>query len=64
MIQLQLTSPFWEDQATLSTDGPDEDAVLNICITALLAAGYDVQVRDEDGDLIPWYEYDPEVPDA
>lgn len=64
MTQLILASPFWEDPSSVSVEGHDEAAVLNICITALLAAGYDVQVRDEDGDLIPWDEFDPEADDA
>jgi len=63
MIQLELASPFWEDPATLSAEGEDEDAVARICITALVLAGYDVQVR-QDEDLIPWEEYDPERRDA
>lgn len=58
MITLELASPFWEDPAGLSVSGQDEAAVLNICVQALLAAGYDIQVRDEDGDLTPWSEYE------
>lgn len=63
MITLDLTSPFWEDPANLSVSGEDEDAVLQICAQALIAAGYDVQVQDEDGDPIPWAEYEGD-PDA
>ena len=63
MIQLSLASPFWEDPATLSADGEDEDAVARICIAALLQAGYDVKV-EQDGELVPWEEYDPEEKDA
>lgn len=60
MIQLILASPFWEDPSSVSVEGHDEAAVLNICITALLAAGYDVQVQEEDGTIVPWDEYDPQ----
>lgn len=54
MIQLQLSSPFWEDQSSLTSDGEDEDAMIEICVNALQAAGYEIRVRDEEGDLIPW----------
>lgn len=57
MIQLSLASPFWEDPAELSASGEDEDAVAQICIAALVSAGYDVQVRDEDGELVSLDEY-------
>jgi hypothetical protein len=60
MIQLLLTSPFWEDPATLSTDGEDEEAVLAICVTALREAGYDIQIRDESGELVQ-YEGDTDA---
>jgi hypothetical protein len=63
MIQLELASPFWEDPATLSAEGEDEDAVARICITALVLAGYDVQVRQGE-ELVPWEEYDPEQRNA
>ena len=56
MIQLELASCFWEDPATLVADGKDEDAVVRICIMALLAAGYDVQIN-QDGELVSWEEY-------
>jgi len=59
MIQLVLASPFWEDPASLTADGEDEDAVIRICITALVTAGYDVQIQQEGGETIPWEEYDP-----
>jgi len=63
MIILELASPFWEDPSTLSAAGEDEDTVTRICITALVLAGYDVQVRQGD-ELVPWEEYDPEARDA
>jgi len=63
MIQLILASPFWEDPATLLADGECEDAVVRICITALVTAGYDVQIQDGE-ETIPWEEYDPGDPDA
>lgn len=63
MICLELTSPFWEDPASLAVGGEDEDAVLAICVKALQAAGYEISVKDEDGDLIPWSEYEG-APDA
>jgi len=64
MIQLVLASPFWEDPASLSADGEDEDAVIRICITALVTAGYDVQIFQEGGETVPWEEYDPGANDA
>ena len=63
MICLALATPFWEDPAALYVDGEAEDAVLAICVAALQAASYDISVRDEDGDLIPWDEYEG-APDA
>ena len=57
MIQLQLASPFWADPASLSADGEDEDAVIRICIAALLQSGYDVQLTNDEGELVPWEEY-------
>ncbi len=64
MITLNLASPFWEDPASLSVDGEDEDAVLAIVAAALETAGYDIEVRLEDGETIPWAEYEPEAGDA
>lgn len=61
MIQLTLASPFWEDPAEASISGEDEEEVTRICVEALLAAGYDVQVREDD-ELVPWS--DRETPDA
>jgi hypothetical protein len=55
MIQLSLASPLWEDPATLAADGEDEDAVVRICIAALLQAGYSIQVEQE-GELVPWQQ--------
>jgi len=57
MIQLQLASPFWADPASLAADGEDEDAVIRICIAALVQVGYDVQLLNEEGELISWEEY-------
>lgn len=64
MIQLDLTSPFWEDPAILSAAGEDHEAVIRICVEALLAAGYDVSVRDADGQTMTWDEYLEEEGDA
>lgn len=64
MIELSLTSPFWEDPATLSSAGDDETAVMRICISALLAAGYEIQLRDENGELLDLPEDLLESPDA
>jgi hypothetical protein len=65
MITLNLASPFWEDPASLSVDGEDEDAVLMIVAAALDAAGYEIEVRqDPHGETIPWAEYEPEARDA
>ena len=59
MIQLILASPFWEDPANLAADGEDEEAVIAICVRALQAEGYDIRVRDDDGEETPY-----EAPDA
>ncbi len=53
---LVLTSPFWEDPSEAAISGEDEDAVTQICVQALLAAGYDVKVREDGGDDVPWGE--------
>ena len=63
MILLNLATPFWEDPASLIVDGEAEDAVLTIVVSALQAAGYEISVTDEDGDIIPWSEYEG-APDA
>lgn len=63
MILLNLATPFWEDPASLTVDGEAEDAVLTIVVSALQAAGYEISVTDEDGDIIPWHEYEG-APDA
>mgnify|MGYP000925283480 CR=1 FL=1 len=64
MTTLSLASPFWEDPSTLTVEGHDSAAVLQIVAGALLAADYDIQVRDADGDLVPWDEWDEEDDDA
>lgn len=63
MTTLSLASPFWEDPSTMTVEGHDAAAVLNICVTALVNANYDVQVHDADGDLVPWDEWDEEEDD-
>jgi predicted HAD superfamily phosphohydrolase YqeG len=63
MILLNLATPFWEDPASLTVDGEAEDAVLTIVVSALQAAGYEISVTDEDGDVIPWDDYEG-APDA
>lgn len=59
-IELVVRPPFRDEYTTLSGDGEYEDAVMNICIAALLAAGYEVLIEDEDGDMIPYEEFDHE----
>ena len=57
-IDLALTSDFWQDEATLTLSGDGIEAVLALCIPALHAAGYEIQVRAADGDLVPYEDYD------
>jgi len=57
-IELALVSSFWEDPASLSVDGEGEADVLSICVASLLAAGYDIQIRGSDGDMVAYEDYD------
>lgn len=57
-IELSLASPFWLDPSSLTSEGEDEDAVINICVSALLRAGYTVQIRDSEGELVSFEDYD------
>ncbi len=56
MIQLILASPFWEDPAAALIEGEDREEVARICVEALLAADYDVRVREGE-ELLTWEEY-------
>lgn len=51
MIELSLSSPFWEDPSDAMFSGEDHLAAMRICVEALQAAGYTIQVRDADGEL-------------
>lgn len=56
-IELLVRPPFREEWTLISVDGEHQDEVLNILTSRLLAADYEVQIEDDEGEMIPFEEY-------
>jgi len=59
-IELIIRPPFCDEPTTLSGEGDYEDVAMSICISALLAAGYEVLIENSTGDLIDYEDYEHE----
>ena len=57
MTILYITPPWLEEQTKVVVMGEHEDAVTSVIAGAFLAGKYDVTIEDEDGDQVPYLEF-------
>lgn len=50
--------PFGEHWTDISISGEDADEVLNIIVSRFIACDYEVLMEDEEGNMIPYEEFD------
>jgi hypothetical protein len=57
-IELAVKPPFRDDWTDVTIAGENEDEVAAILAARLISSGYEVSVEDENGELIPYEEYE------
>jgi len=58
MTILYITPPWLEEQTRVVVEGEHEEAITTVIVGALLAGRFDVMIEDEDGEQVPYLEYD------
>ena len=57
-VELMVQPPFGEHWTDISISGEDADEVLNIIVSRFIACDYEVLMEDEEGNMIPFEEFD------
>lgn len=57
MIVIQARAPFSDDWTRAAIVGSNEGEMINMLVSRLESAGYEVQVEQEDGSLVEFGEY-------
>ena len=58
MIRVRFCPEFRDEWTDVFFDGPAEAALCNILVSDRLAADADVEIQDEDGEWVPFEEYE------
>ena len=56
-IELAVQPPFSSDWTSVTIEGEDEDALMNILVSRLAARNYEVEVQ-VDGEFIPFEDFE------
>jgi hypothetical protein len=58
--ELSVQPPFRDEWTSITIAGEHAEEIVNILVSRLLAMDYEVQVRDEDGEMIDYEEFEHE----
>jgi hypothetical protein len=56
-VKLAVQPPFRHDWTSVSIEGEDEDALMNILVSRLAARDYEIEV-EVDGEFIPFEDFE------
>jgi len=59
-FELEVQPPFRDEITSISISGEHAEEVLNILAARLSSAEFEIWIEDEDGEMIPFEEYEHE----